>query len=215
MGGFEVPIAQGVLGGIGGYMQGGGESDPITGLPIGNTMFAAPRMYKSYVGDLGTAGAVAAQRASRDISFPGSYVQNPFMIKGGPLDVGVTGRDPALSRPELLRRSGVDWGTTPPFSGELSGSTVYSEAYQPSPPQPMLGGGLQEVEDALGLMGIERDATGMLTFAANQFAPSPGQQSLGGLRARIRAAAGQPDLDSPYDPMNAGLGLGDDESGGN
>jgi hypothetical protein len=173
-----VPWVMGGASGVGGYLSGGGDESPIVGLPLKGTSFSTPNMYKSYVGDLGTAGAVAAQRAARDVSLPGAFVQSPPFIKGGPVDVGVTGRDPALSRPELLRRAGVDWGTKPPLIGGTAGQRVYGEAYQPSPPQPMLGGGLQEVEDALGLMGIERDATGMLTFAKNQFAPSPGQQNL-------------------------------------
>ena len=42
----------------------------------------------------------------------------------------------------------------------------------------MLGGGFQEIEDALGLIGVTRDANNMLTFAANQFDPTPAQLSL-------------------------------------
>ena len=86
--------------------------------------------------------------------------------------------DPALRNPGLQRRSGVDWGDTPPFGGEVTGSSVYKTATQESPSPPMLGGGFQEIEDALGLIGIQRDENNMLMFAANQFEPTSAQLSI-------------------------------------
>ena len=174
-----VPWVMGGARGIGGYLAGGGDDDKIVGMPLRGTPYYAPDLYHRMMGDLGTGGAVGAQRASRDVSLPSAVVQQPPMIKG-PLfaDVGLTGMDPALRRPELLRRSGVDWGDNPPFGQEVSGDTVYKTATQENPPQPMLGGGFQEIEDALGLIGVTRDANNMLTFAANQFDPTPAQLSL-------------------------------------
>jgi len=179
-----LPWLAGAMGGVGGYLSGGGDTDEITGMPLGRTDFEIPDLYQRYMGDVGRVGAVGAQRAARDISLPGAFVQSPPFIKGGVVDVGVTGRDPALSRPELLRRSGVDWGATAPFEGAKSGQEVFGTAEQVSPPQPMLGGGLQEVENALGLMGIKRDASGMLTFGANQFGPTTAQQSIRRIKRR-------------------------------
>jgi hypothetical protein len=174
-----VPWAMGGASGIGGYLSGGGDSDKIIGMPLQGTQYYAPTFYQRMMDDMSTVGAVGAQRAARDISLPSAFVQQPPMIKG-PLfaDVGVTGMDPALRRPELLRRSGVDWGENPPFAGEPMGKMAYETATQENPPQPMLGGGFQEIEDALGLIGVTRDASGMLTFAPNQFDPTSAQLSL-------------------------------------
>jgi hypothetical protein len=148
-------------------------------------------MYQRYMGDLGTVGAVGAQRAARDINLPSSFIQ-PLPIIKGPLfaDVGVTGMDPALRRPELLSRAGVDWGNNPPFGGEVSGSVAYKTATQENPPAPMLGGGFQEIEDALGLIGVTRDESGMLTFADNQFYPSSAQLSMQKAKTGIRPSGG-------------------------
>lgn len=188
----------GLMRGIGGYLSGGGgKDDPITGMPLGGTDEAIPLSYRRYMGDLGTVGAVAAQRAARDISAPGAFVQPPFggtWIENTVLPIGFTGRDPALARPELLRRAGIDWGTNPPFGGQVSGAEVFRSAEQVSPPQPRLGGGLQEVENALGLMGVKRNASGMLTFAANQFGPTSGQQNI----RRLRRRDAPPDDYSPF-----------------
>ena len=202
----------GLMRGTGGYLSGaGGKEDTIIGMPLGGTDFEIPLSYKRYMGDVGTVGAVGAQRATRDVSSPGSVVQSPPFIKGGVVDVGVTGRDPALARPELLRRSGIDWGTNPPFGGSASGAEVFRSAEQVSPPQPMLGGGLQEVENALGLMGIKRDASGMLTFAANQFGPTSGQQNIRRLRRRDTLVPGHSD----YPTQDKSPVAGDPDSGVN
>jgi hypothetical protein len=178
-----LPWLAGAMGGVGGYLSGGGDTDSITGMKLQGD-FNVPNMYQRYMEDMERVGAVGAQRAARDVSLPGAFVQSPPFIKGGVVDVGVTGRDPALSRPELLRRSGIDWGETPPFEGLEPGQEVFGTAEQVSPPQPMLGGGLQEVENALGLMGIKRDASGMLTFGANQFGPTTAQQSIRRIKRR-------------------------------
>tara|TARA_R110000824_G_scaffold140651_3_gene306783 strand:+ start:2261 stop:2905 length:645 start_codon:yes stop_codon:yes gene_type:complete len=190
--GAWVPWAMGALGGVGGYMSaGGGEHDKITGFPLKGTNFYAPELYQRHMGDLGTVGAVGAQRAARDINLPSSFIQ-PLPIIKGPLfaDVGVTGMDPALRRPELLSRAGVDWGDNPPFGGEVSGSGVYKTATQENPPSPMLGGGFQEIEDALGLIGVTRDDSGMLTFADNQFYPSSAQLSMQKAKTGVRPSGG-------------------------
>ena len=200
-----VPWAMGAAGGLGGYLSGGGtdESAPIIGMPLKGTDWSTPELYKGYLADMGRLGAVGAQRAARDISLPGAFVQRPPFIKGGPVDVGVTGRDPAEARPELLRRPGVDWGRTPPYGQMVSARDVYRSAEQPSPPQPMLGGGLQEAEDALGLLGIERDATGMLTFAANQFSPTSAHSNIRSpLFERLSTGA------RPLDPLDRKNGNG-------
>ena len=180
-----VPWVMGGASGVGGYLSGGGDDDKIIGMPLQGTHYYAPTFYQRMMDDMSTVGAVGAQRASRDVSLPSAVVQQPPMIKG-PLfaDVGLTGMDPASRRPELLRRSGVDWGERPPFSGEPSGKMAYETATQENPPQPMLGGGFQEIEDALGLIGIQRDENNMLTFAANQFDPTPAQLSLQSFRKK-------------------------------
>ena len=96
-----VPWVMGGARGIGGYLAGGGDDDKIVGMPLRGTPYYAPDLYQRMMGDLGTVGAVGAQRASRDVSLPSAVVQQPPMIKG-PLfaDVGLTGMDPALRRPE-------------------------------------------------------------------------------------------------------------------
>jgi hypothetical protein len=182
MSGMEVPIAMGALSGIGSYMAGGRpEQAEIAG--YGGTGpgqaympgLAPQELFKGALGDLGRIGAAATQYAATPVSMPSSYVQPLPMFKGTPVDVFAGGVDPALPRPELLFRSGVDWGASPagiPFSrggaaggqGEVAeaGKRLMWNALQQPSPAPTFGGvheQLPEMQQALSLLRPQSDPT--------------------------------------------------------
>jgi len=191
MGSAAVPIAAAGLGGLGSYLSGARpESAKIEG--YGGVQFPGlnpQRIFKGALGDLGRMGALATQYAATPVSMPSSYVQPLPMFKGaGPVDVFAGGIDPALPRPELQFRSGVDWGDSPlsiPFTqtgagledvsqlnsdqdviaGEVSrgGQEFMRGAVQQPAPAPAFGGahsGLKEMQQALSLLRPGADAPG-------------------------------------------------------
>lgn len=64
------------------------------------------------------------ERANRPVSLPSAYVQQPPVFTGGglPMPIGVSGMDPALANPKLLRIPGLSgWdgeGNGPPGSDD-------------------------------------------------------------------------------------------------
>ena len=195
-----MPYVMGAGGLASGWLQ-GGEGDEIEGMPLKNTDAYSPLTYEKLMRGIESAIPVGVQRSARPVSLPSSTVGAlPFFKSDSmPIDVFALGLDQALTRPELTYRPGVDWGPTPPLSSDsVAGSSVYRDAMQPSPPPPQLGGGMEEMENALGLLGVERDASGMLTFAANQFTPGPGLYSLGNLQHKLKQAR------NPKEPVLGG-----------
>ncbi len=170
MSGYEVPAIMGGLGALGGYLSSGAEG---TLGPFGKhpgDLTHPQTLLEGYLGDLGRTGGIAAQRATRPTSLPSAYVQPLPIFKGaGAVEsVSAGALDPGYTQPELLTRGGVDFGgqANMPFQG-IGASNLYQSARQPDVYSRFTSGGLSEMEDALGLLGVNRDAYGRLMFAAN------------------------------------------------
>ena len=164
MGGMEVPIAMGAISGFGSYLGGSRPSQAEIAGYGGEGYYGLDpqRLMKGATEDLGRLGALYAQRAATPISMPSSYVQPLPMFKGGIVDRFATGLDPALPRPELLTRSGVNFGNEAslPFQGQddqvaQGGRKIYQSSVQSPPPAPTFGGahsGLDDMQKALSML---------------------------------------------------------------
>tara|TARA_R100000808_G_scaffold780_4_gene3786 strand:+ start:9843 stop:10535 length:693 start_codon:yes stop_codon:yes gene_type:complete len=190
MSGMEVPLIMAGVQGLGHYMSGSAEGRTGFGasMPYGPNIMAANQL-----DNLNRLGAVNTQFASSPVTMPSAYVQPLPMFKGGgmPVDVFASGADPALARPELLFRPGVDWGDKskdayPPFYSEAGQKTFQSASQgvgdwdadnpmgQYSYRMPQFGGAnyapmanpaqISELENALGLLGTKKDNFGNYVF---------------------------------------------------
>ena len=175
-----VPWAIGAMGGVGSYLANRGGTEKLTGYPFDEARLGSPSMadigpletLQEAVQNLDRLGAVNAQFAAQPISLEGASVQHPGGYAGGgmPVPIQLSGIDPALTRPELLFRGGVDWGgkgAEPPFYDTDKGKDIYRYAQQPGSPGPRLGGalsGLEEMKNALGMLGADEDDSGTWMF---------------------------------------------------
>lgn len=151
-----LPWAGAALGGLGGYLGGARpEQAEITGYGQKFPTLHPEQLFKGATGDLGRLGALYAQRAQTPVSMPSSYVQPLPMFKGGIVDAFGLGMDPAFPRPELMTRSGVNFGSEEalPFQ-DVSGSQVslggrkaYESSEQSASPFPTFGGAHSELGD--------------------------------------------------------------------
>lgn len=190
MSGMEVPLIMAGMQGLGTYMSGSGE---------GRTGFGAAQPYgpnimaSNQLDNLNRLGAVNTQFASSPVTMASAYAQPLPMFKGGgmPVDVFASGVDPALRRPELLFRPGVDWGDKskgayPPFYSGTGQKTFQGASQgvgdwdadnpmgQYGYRMPQFGGAnyapmanpsqVTELENALGLLGTKRDNFGNFVF---------------------------------------------------
>ena len=155
-----LPWAGAALGGLGGYLGGSRpEQAEITGYGEKYPSLHPEALFQGATGDLGRLGALYAQRAQTPVSMPSSYVQPLPMFKGGIVDAFGLGMDPALPRPELQTRGGVNFGSRDalPFQqggGSSVGSEVarggrevYKSSEQPASPFPTFGGAHSELGD--------------------------------------------------------------------
>tara|TARA_R110000824_G_scaffold301594_1_gene489583 strand:+ start:1990 stop:3177 length:1188 start_codon:yes stop_codon:yes gene_type:complete len=151
-----LPWAGAALGGLGGYLGGSRpEQAQITGYGQKFPALHPEQLFKGATGDLGRLGALYAQRAQMPVSMPSSYVQPLPMFKGGIVDAFGLGMDPAFPRPELMTRSGVNFGSEEalPFQSSLGsqvakgGRDVYGSSTQPASPFPTFGGAHAELGD--------------------------------------------------------------------
>ena len=199
-----------------------GGSEKLTGYPFDDADLYSPSMkaigptetLEKALQNLDRLGAVNAQFASQPISLAGASVQHPGGYAGGglPVPVQLSGVDPALTRPELLFRGGVDWGgegTTPPFYETEKGKDIYRYAQQPGAPAPRFGGalsGLEEMKNALGMLGADEDDSGTWMFHGAR-----GQQQMKRY-ARVPGTdvpafpdyPGPPDVPPEYPPVPGG-----------
>jgi len=210
------PYVMGAMQGLGGYL-GGGAKGNLTGFsPMGQ--YGPETQLGGAYDDLMRLGAANAQYAASPVTLPGARIPILPMYKGGgmPIDVFATGMDPAWTRPELLWRPGVDWGsggqagqtTVPFFRG--AGTAVHQSAsqglgYDPEDPtaqyahrMPDIGGGLQQMEDALGLLGVQKNQFGQMMFS--------GARGLTNLARQGTTGTGPPTPDD--------TGLGEVDEGG-
>lgn len=151
-----LPWAGAALGGLGGYLGGSRpEQAEISGYGQKFPTLHPEQLFKGATGDLGRLGALYAQRAQTPVSMPSSYVQPLPMFKGGVVDAFGLGMDPAFPRPELMTRSGVNFGSEEalPFRESLGshvgkgGRDVYGSSTQPASPFPTFGGAHSELGD--------------------------------------------------------------------
>jgi len=216
-----VPWAIGAMGGVGSYLANRGGSEKLMGYPID-----IGSQYGGYkpIGPLDTLqqakqnldrlGAVNAQFSAQPISLEGASVQHPGGYAGGgmPVPIQLSGIDPALTRPELLFRGGVDWGgegAEPPFYDTHKGKDIYRYAQQPGSPGPRLGGalsGLEEMKNALGMLGADEDDSGTWMFHGAR-----GISNLPRLRTKPGTDVpaypdipGPPDIPPEYPPVPGG-----------
>jgi hypothetical protein len=198
------PWIAGALGGLGGYLSSGSEGKlgPFGGV---HTQTDPETLLSGYLGDLGRTGGIAAQRATRPTSLPSAYVQPLPIFKGaGAVEsVSAGALDPGYTQPELLTRGGVDFGAGQAPFQQIGAGETYATARQPDVYSRFTSGGLSEMEDALGLLGVNRDAYGRLMFGANL-----GQRNLPEVLnlAQGQTHAGSGSGWSPMDPMSQGDG---------
>ena len=155
-----LPWAGAALGGLGGYLGGARpEQAQITGYGEKYPSLHPEELFRGATGDLGRLAALYAQRAQTPVSMPSSYVQPLPMFKGSIVDAFGLGMDPALPRPELQTRSGVNFGSKealPFYQGggtdvgsqvARGGREVYKSSEQPASPFPTFGGAHSELGD--------------------------------------------------------------------
>jgi hypothetical protein len=163
------PWIVGGLQGVGGYLSSGAEGK-LRGYSGAKDPIDPETMLSNYLKNLTRTGAVATQRATRPTSLPSAYVQPLPIFKGaGAVEsVSAGALDPGYTQPELLTRGGVNWGKGQELFGEhpAAGET-YQAARQPDVYSRFTSGGLSEMEDALGLLGVTRNDWGQLMFGAN------------------------------------------------
>ena len=200
------PWIAGAIGGLGGYLSSGSEGKlgPFGKHPGDYTH--PQTLLEGYLSDLGRTSGIAAQRATRPTSLPSAYVQPLPIFKGaGAVEsVSAGALDPGYTQPELLTRGGGDFGgqANMPFQG-IGASNLYQSARQPDVYSRFTSGGLSEMEDALGLLGVTRDKYDRLMFGANL-----GQQNLPKVLnlAEGQTQAGSGGAWSPMDPVSQGDG---------
>ena len=101
-----IPLAMGGMQALGGAL-GGGQS------PEGGVGFKGPlhpaKLLSRGLDNVSQLGGIMAERAGQPVSLPSAFWQQPPMFQGGglPMSIGLSGRDPALSRPALLGTPGV------------------------------------------------------------------------------------------------------------
>ena len=162
------PWIAGALGGLGGYLSSGSEGKlgPFGGIHTGTD---PETLLSGYLGDLGRVSGVASQRATRPTSLPSAYVQPLPIFKGaGAVEsVSAGALDPGYTQPELLTRGGGDFGAGQAPFQDIGAGLTYATARQPDVYSRFTSGGLSEMEDALGLLGVTRNNYGQLMFGAN------------------------------------------------
>lgn len=170
-----------LAGAIGGFFK-GGPGEKAAGFPgekYGFTTDApsdrdplAMGLMREGLGDLRRLAAKTTQFMTQPVVLPSAEVQPLPMFKGGGmfLDVGAPTLDVATRFPEVLWRPGVNWGVrkgtgpepTPFYEG--AGRDVHRLSPPPRlrPEQfPKFGagyGGMQEMQNALALVGIPLEA---------------------------------------------------------
>ena len=213
MSGAEVAAAApwivGGLQGVGGYLSSGAEGK-LRGYSGATDPIDPETMLGNYLKNLSRTGAVATQRATRPTSLPSAYVQPLPIFKGaGAVEsVSAGALDPGYTQPELLTRGGVDWGKGQELFGEHpEAHKTYQAARQPDVYSRLTSGGLSQMEDALGLLGVTRDKYNRLMFNANL-----GQDNLPKMQEALAASSERyvpPGSGGSWDPPN----VSDSETG--
>jgi hypothetical protein len=103
---FWIPAAIGGMQALGGALGGGQAPDQGTGY---RGDLHPARLLTRGLGNIDQLGGIMAERAGQPVSLPSAFIQQPPMFQGGglPMSIGLSGRDPALSRPALLGAPGV------------------------------------------------------------------------------------------------------------
>lgn len=119
-----IPLAMGAGSALGGALGGGGAPPGDQSEGFRGALHPAKLLQRG-LGNIDLLGGVMAERARQPAFLPSSFVQPTPMFRGGglPMSIGLSGRDPAISRPALLASP----GTT--FPEPDRGAEGYRETY--------------------------------------------------------------------------------------
>tara|TARA_R110002020_G_scaffold183895_2_gene380437 strand:+ start:543 stop:1241 length:699 start_codon:yes stop_codon:yes gene_type:complete len=117
-----MPAAMGAGSFLGGALGGG---EPHADAEGYRGVLHPARLLQRGLGNLDLMGGMLTERARQPAFLPSSFVQQPPMFRGGglPMSIGLSGRDPAISRPALLAAPGAA------FPEPAAGSEAYPDAF--------------------------------------------------------------------------------------
>ena len=182
MGGTEVwlPLLLGGMGAAGSMMSGGAEGKlggygprGIGEAPTRSSI--DPTLLGNILAPIEQMTGGAAGRARQPVTLPGAFVQPTPMFSGGgmAMPIGTTAVDPALQQPHLMGLPGINTGQGPlsspykeyvPHSIRAPFPNQWGTVAQPSSQLPESGGGIQQLQGALELLGVHSDPMGNLTY---------------------------------------------------
>ena len=112
-----LPLAMGGMGALGGAL-GGGQAPGAEGAEGFQGPLHPARLLQRGLGNIENLGGVMTERAGMPVALPSAFVQPTPMFRGGglPMPIGLSGRDPALTRPALLGLPGVRFPQPDPGS---------------------------------------------------------------------------------------------------
>lgn len=121
-----------ILGGLSLFGSSTPKPHPFTGA------VAPQALLEQGVGKANDLSGMLTDRLKKGVQLRSSYVQTPPMMSGGglPMNIGVTGKDPALADPSLLSLPGIDFNFSPGNLGGLSNGTGGGPNGGPSVGQP-------------------------------------------------------------------------------
>ena len=183
MTGIEIALLVSSLAGAAGGLIGGGSDQEINSFE--GTQLDPVNMGVRSSQLISGAGDVLAKRAGKGIQLRGVGVQQPGGYSGGglPMNIGLSGSDPALKDPSMLTRPGVDFGNmfgdiNKSFGEDASqggrrrspGATSDGEKAVPrgqGVPDPSSGGFFDRIRNNLSPNPITTDPTGSHEEALN------------------------------------------------
>lgn len=121
-----------ILGGLSLFGSSTPKPHPFTG------SVAPQALMESGVGKADDLQGMLTDRLKKGVQLRSAYVQQPPTMSGGglPMNIGVTGRDPALDDPSLLSLAGIDMGGGSGSSGGLPAGTGPGPNGSPNQGQP-------------------------------------------------------------------------------
>jgi hypothetical protein len=130
-----LPLAMGAGSAVGGAL-GGGQGPPGDESEGFRGALHPSKLLQRGLGNIDLLGGVMTERARQPAFLPSSFVQPTPMFRGGglPMSIGLSGRDPAISRPALLASPGTTFPE--PAKGKEAYPDLYTGLGTPKTPSP-------------------------------------------------------------------------------